>query len=154
MRASSLRSIPFFLLSSAVAACDPGVGMTISVAPAPGVPSDSIRQQAFVSAEAVAARYGLSAPADERDTKERGWDRCFEHANLSLCGKTTDRDIEFMLSETFRFQLTPRADSLARDIMSTLRARFGPAMVQECKWKAARDPRASACAQPIRRDST
>ena len=128
--------------------------MTISVAPAPGVPSDSIRQQAFASAEAVAARYGLSAAVDERDTKKRGWDRCFERDNLSLCGKTTDRDIEFMLLEEFKFQLTPRADSLAREIMSTLRARFGPGMVRECKWKAARDPRASACAQPIGRDST
>jgi hypothetical protein len=118
------------------------------------VPSDSIRQQAFASAEAVAARYGLSAAVDERDTKKGGWDRCFEHENLSLCGKTTDRDIEFMLSEAFRFQWTPRGDSLAREIMSTLRARFGPEMVQECKWKAARDPRASACARRIRRDST
>ena len=118
------------------------------------MPPDSIRELAFASAEAVAARYGLSPAVDERDTKKRGWDRCFEHENLSLCGKTTDRDIEFMLSEAFRFQWTPRGDSLAREIMSTLRARFGPEMVQECKWKAARDPRASACTRPIRRDST
>jgi hypothetical protein len=118
------------------------------------MPPDSIRELAFASAEAVAARYGLRAALDERDTKKTGWDKCFERENLSLCGKTTDYDIEFMLLEELQFHLTPRGDSLAREIMSTLRARFGPEMVQECKWKEARDPRASACVRPIRRDST
>ena len=62
------------------------------------------------------------------------------------CGKVKDREIQFRLFETMARQYTPRADSLRRELLDSLRARFGERSVRECTWQHEHDLKRSGCA--------
>jgi len=139
----------------AAVGCDPARSIGISVAPQPAAVMDSLRERAFVLAEGVATRHGL-----DRDYEE-GFRQCFlgmpyrnpRHMSkgrtaLSLCGKATARGAEFRLFEAVTARWSPRADSVRRELMDSLRAQFGAHAVRECTWRLARDPRQSGCARP------
>ena len=114
----------------------------ISVAPQPAVLTDSLREQGFIVASQVATRHRL----DFRDNRsDQGFRECFSDAALSLCGKSTRRGIEFLLSEGGAMRFSLRADSVRIDLLSGLRARFGTQAVRECSWGQAPNPQESGC---------
>src|SRR4051812_12865692 len=82
-----------------VVACDPVRTGGISLSPRPDVLADSAREQAFALAARLAERRGL---APEWQPRAAGWRQCFV-GSLSLCGKATDRGVDFRLSQFGRF---------------------------------------------------
>lgn len=96
-------------------------------------------------------------PEDDPDHVENdGWVQCFHRGGLRLCAKTVGASTELLLTQFPTFHFTPWADSVRRELLDSLRARFGTEGARECKWNT----QTNACghAQPTRstrtRDST
>ena len=115
--------------------------------------ADSTRRDAFSLAARLASRRGLrpSFPANP----DAGWAECFAAHPLVLCGKETNGELQFLLSEGIAaplsrrgLRVSPRADSLWHELLDSARARFGAAHVRKCDWHEARDPRQSGCPPP------
>lgn len=135
-------------LCCAVAACDPIGTAAIAIAPRPEVAVDSARQSALAVVSRVTARHGLEPFVHPQDTL---WDQCFGKSSVILCAKMRDREIQFRLWQLYGF--SPVADSVRRELLSTLRSQFGETSVRECEWQMARDPRLSGCPPLAERDS-
>jgi hypothetical protein len=109
------------------------------------------RRDAFSLVARLASRRGLRPSFPQNPAA--GWAECFVASPLVVCGKEVDREIQFLLREGIAAPLSrrglrgfsPRADSLRRELLDSLRARFGAANVRECNWREARDPRRSGC---------
>ena len=130
----------------------------IVVSPGAGVPVDSAAQAALAVAARLATRRGLQ-PLERGDLAKEPWTRCSaayrlgyrgETAALSLCEQVSNGEVQFGLAEhTIRF--TPRADSLRRELLDSLRAQFGATHVRECRphgWRGRWRCRASAESPP------
>ena len=131
-------------------ACDPARQIGIAVEPRPVMLTDSVRQAAYAVAGRVSAQHGL-APFDSKETY---WHQCFLNGNLRICGKPSERGVEFYLFEGLAPRWSPRADSVRRELLASLRAQFGDRWVRECAWVQPRDPRQAACTPATQRDSS
>jgi hypothetical protein len=134
------------VLCGALAACDPVQSFGIVVAPQP-VLSDSSRNRAFALAALVARSHGLSTAPD--NARAEGWQQCYAKAGKSftLCGRSTDREVQFQLFEALSGRLSPVADTVRREVTDSLRAQFGAQSVRECRWSEHPDRNRAGCPQ-------
>ena len=129
----------------------------IVVVPSPSASIDSAARAAYELAGRVAARRGL-APSESPYPTDTTWARCFVKDDLIdpekfktdviLCGKVRDREIQFQLQQVMSSSLTPRVDSLRRELLDSLRVQFGEGSVRECERHNERDPRKAGCRPP------
>ena len=139
--------LPVLLLASA---CDPAKAAYFAVAPQPS-PGDSSTTDAFALVERIVERHGLT-PSQIRDG-EQYWRFCLGVRTLSICGKTIDGEAQFQMIE--RGYWRPRSDSLRRELLDSLRPRFGTAAVRECRrWQAGRELGRDGCPPLRSADST
>jgi hypothetical protein len=67
---------------------------------------------------------------------------------LFLCAKVKDREVQFELRQRFTSRFSLSGESLRRELLDSLRARFGEERVRECKWRVERDRQQSGCPAP------
>ena len=123
----------------------------VAVAAGSGEDPENTRRDAFSLVARLASSRGLRPSFPNNPAQ--GWAECLAASALVLCGKELDREFQFMLSEAIAAPLSrrglrgfsPRADSLRRELLDSLRARFGATNVRECNWLEERDPRRSGC---------
>jgi len=129
-------------LIATAAACDPTIGSGIAVAPTPAVGPATLERNVRHTAENVARRNGMEPEDDPDHVEDNGWVQCFHRGGLRLCAKTVGASTQLLLTQFPTFHFTPWADSVRRELLDSLRARFGPDGVRECEWNT----RTNACA--------
>ena len=111
-------------------ACDPAKYVKFSVAPPAAVASDSgVRAETFALVTRIGVRNGLRAVAPS-GRNDQGWDTCLTRETLFLCGKASGPEIHFEMRQALSARLTPWADSLRREIVDSLRNKFGSGAVR------------------------
>jgi hypothetical protein len=122
----------------------------LAVAPGPEAPADSTVETVLAVADTVARRRGL-APHPQGDQWRRCWARydlrepTGHRSDLFLCGKVREREVQFQLRQVMTTELSWQADSLRRELLDSLRVRYGGLAVRECEWQNEPDPRSSGC---------
>jgi hypothetical protein len=121
----------------------------IAIAPSPTSDSAGVADKAFRLLERVTGRRGMQAYVDPYQGQD-AWIKCFaqslEHGRkFVLCGKLKDHELQLRLFEDETVSFTPRADSMRRELLDSLRAEFGEQAVRECVWRIDRDPQRSGC---------
>ena len=147
-RVAALAAISVVLMATS---CLTDTGIAIALPPGANV--DSAAVVAFAAVASVAQRRSLelSSPLGTGDV---GWRQCFADPTTkdamfritALCGKVYDGEAQFWLSQRGK-GFTAHTDSLRRELLDTLRSRFGEHSVRECKWewRGTKDHRASGC---------
>jgi hypothetical protein len=139
-----LRVILLIALVAACSATSCVIQRAIAVAPN-ARDSATAPEAAFAIEEAVSRQFGL-APYAYPDRSTLGFTACFGHDPISprlvLCGKTTGREAQFLLTQGMRAR---HADSVRLALLDSLRSRFGADAVRECNWHFADDPTQSGC---------
>ena len=133
----------------------------IAVAPEPTADIERAAQTVLGLVARIATRRGLE-PFEAPDREEEGWRSCFAKqgirdpdrltTDLFVCGKVKDREIQLKLFQVMTSRLTPRADSLRRELLDSLSAEFGEPAVRECEWENDHDRRRSGCPPRTRTD--
>ena len=131
--------LPILVIASA---CDPAQGRYFGVAPPPSPRGDSSPTAAFVLVERILEGHGLKpwGPLE----RAQNWRACYGLNTLKICEKAIDGEAQFEMIERGYFR--PRSDSLRRELLDSLRARFGPDAVRECRrWQSGSDPSRDGC---------
>ena len=121
------------VLIGAVAACDPMIGAGISVAPAPGVGSFTLERNVLSTTASVARRNGMTRLDDITNVEDAGWLECYQRGGVHLCAKSEGATTQLLLTDFPSRRFPAWADSLRRELLDSLRARFDSAHVRECK---------------------
>lgn len=139
-----MRILPALGFLSVILGCDRYAIAAIAISPNPAVVADSARSDAFSVAARAAARHGLEPFQARGPEANVDWKECFAKRGLALCSKLLEHEPQFLIME-YGTRLSPRADSLRRELLDSLGVRFGAARVRECTWESPRDPRQSGC---------
>jgi len=104
----------------------------IAITPRLGVELESERDSAFALVGRILTGRGFSpwVPTLEDRPESR---YCFNKGDVILCGETTQREIHFALTEMMASSLSVGADSLRRELVDSVRVRFGAPQVRECR---------------------
>lgn len=136
-------------LCGIAATCTPTFSSGIAVAPAPAASADRVRNAAFTLVTRMATRFGLEpSRSGKRDV------RCFSRSAVTLCARALDREAHFRIHEFARGRFSPRADTLRRELLDSLRAAFGERRVRECDWDVVSDGRLLGCSPVAPTDSS
>jgi hypothetical protein len=130
--------------------CTPAVDTGVAVRPTSAMNGDSARNAAIAVAERVAARFAMR-PTTLPAAKAANMRQCLWDGAVTLCTKILDEEAQFYIVDGYR---EPRLDSLRRELLDSLRARFGEAQVRECKWEFPRDQSRAGCPPLVRPDSS
>ena len=134
MRTLLLILVPCLFLT----ACDPAAVEGIAISPQPSVAADSAGQVAFAVAARISARHDVPALVPLR-AGMRGYHACFARDTFFLCGKRVGGETQFHAWQRGRFSFSPRADSVIRELLDSLRSEFGSSNVRTCEWRPAED---------------
>ena len=142
------RLIPL-LLCCFTAGCDPAPIFNMALAPQPALPSSVVRDSAFDLAARVARQHGLVAAQDDNTP---GLYECHWRDHLSLCVKSIDTYVAFRMVEPMRPRWSAYADSVRRELVDSLRARYGADAVRNCRIRLTGKPREFTCSplDPLR----
>ena len=141
-----MRALTLLAVWLVASACDPAGGAYFGVALPQRPQGDSSTAEAFALVERIVERHGLTPwPMTDR---AKNWRTCLGLQTLHICGKTIDGEAQFRMID--RGYWKPNSESLRRELLDSLRARFGTAAVRECRrWQAGSDASRDGC-PPLR----
>lgn len=116
-----------------ISGCDPAKYAKFSVVPPAEATSDSsVPAETFALVTRIGVRNGLRviAPSDAAGRNEQAWESCLTRETLFLCGKVSGPEIQFEMRQALTAKFTPWADSLRRELVDSLRAKYGSAAVR------------------------
>ena len=128
-----MRTLILLVFACTIIGCDPAKYAKFSVAPTAVAASDSsARAETFALVTRIGMRNGLRmvGPADAAGHNDQGWETCLTRETLFLCGKVSGPEIQFEMRQGMSARFTPWADSLRREIVDSLRSKFGTAAVR------------------------
>ena len=131
------------VLIGVVAGCDPMIGSGISVGPTPAAGAVARERNVLGTVASVARRNGMSREDNIEHVEDEGWLECYGRGGVRLCAKAGGATTQLLLTDFPSFRFPHWADSLRRELLDSLRARFDSQSVRECKW----DTNTNVCAE-------
>ena len=128
-----MRIVMVLALACVATGCDPATYAKVSVMPPKVAAWDNgVRAETFALVTRIGVRHGLRpvAPSDASGRNDQGWETCLTRETLFLCGKASGPEIRFEMRQLMRGRLTSWADSLRREVVDSLRTKFGSAAVR------------------------
>ena len=114
--------------------CDPVALRGVAVSPGMTAGGDSLRRSALVMTARIAAQNAL----DRRpDLSAAAWHDCFAapEGGWWLCDRLFDGEVQLQIYAPLKRKLPSMAEHLRRELVDSLSAEFGPAVVQDCQWQ-------------------
>jgi hypothetical protein len=124
-----LALISLMFCGAVATGCDPMAYASFSVAPRAAVdrPADASAQAALEMVARIAQRGGLkrATTLNAEGRNPQGWLQCFTLETTWLCGRLRGDTIEYEMRQWLTNKLSPSAESLRRELVDSLSARFG-----------------------------
>ena len=122
----------------------------IAVNLGPDSVTDSVAADVSALVERIVARHGFGA-----EPGGAGHNRCWarrrvresqgRQTDLYLCESRRAPELQFQLDQVMTTRLTPIGETIRRELLDSLRVRYGASAVRECRWTYDRDRARSGC---------